>query len=57
MILVSFFSEDIFSDEIKKNDIFLNIKVTKIERFAFFGTPGKVPHASICVLFATWGYH
>ena len=40
MILVSFFSEDnILSDATK---IFSNIKVKKIERSAFFGTPGIV---------------
>ena len=39
-ILVSFFSEDnVLSDEIKIC-YFSNIKVTKIERSAFFGTPG-----------------
>ena len=38
MIFVSFFSEDnFFSDEIK-NAIFSNIKVTQIERSAFFDT-------------------
>ena len=40
MILVSFFSEDnALSDEIKIYAIFSNIKVTKIERSAFYGTP------------------
>ena len=40
MILVSFFSEDdALSDEIKMCYIF-NMKVTKIMRSAFFGTPG-----------------
>ena len=36
MILVSFFSEDVLSDEIKYA-IVSNIKVTKIERSAFLG--------------------
>ena len=45
MILVSFFSEDnVLSDEIK-NAIFLNIKVTKIERSAFLGHPAFVKQA------------
>ena len=40
MILVSFFSEDnVLSDGKKKKAIFLNIKVTKIERSAFLGHP------------------
>ena len=43
MILVSFFLEDnVLSDEIK-HAIFSNIKVTKIERSALFGTPGILP--------------
>ena len=45
MILVSFFSEDnLLSDEIKicYNAIFSNLKVTKIKRSAFWGTPGIV---------------
>ena len=42
MILVSFFSEDsVLSDEIKYA-IFSNIKLMKIERSAFGGTPGIV---------------
>ena len=41
MILVSSFTEDnVLSDGEKKKSIFLNIKVTKIERSAFGGTPG-----------------
>ena len=41
MILIPFFSEDnVLSDEILKNAIFFNIKVTKIEHSAFFWTPG-----------------
>ena len=45
MTLVSFFSEDnVLSDE-KKSNIFSNIKVTKIDRSAFWGTPGTVKSA------------
>ena len=41
MILVSFFSEDnVLSDGNKICYIFSNMKVTKIERFAFFGGGG-----------------
>ena len=50
MILVSFFLEDnVLSDEIK-NAIFSNIKVTKIERSAFFGTPGINNHGIFVIV-------
>ena len=43
MILVSFFSEDNgLSLMISQYAIFSNIRVTKIERSAFWGTPGIV---------------
>ena len=42
---LSFFSEDnALSDEEEKSYIYSNIKVTKTERSAFFGTPGISPN-------------